>query len=440
MPPHAPIAVDASASLGLRLLNRLPGLNGVRSEELKLGLIAGAWFFCILASYYVLRPIRDAMGIAGGVGNLAWIWLGTLSFALLLSPLFAALVRRYDRQRLVRVCFRIIGACLVLFVTLLETLPKSALFGLGVVFFIWLSVYTVFAVSLFWAVMADIVRREQAPQLYGLVAAGGTLGGVVGAGLTGALVQLIGASWLLLLALVLLELGLRAMTALNRQAKLLDRQQSVQADAVIGGGILAAFSLAAHSRYLRVLSAYMMLFTVGSSVLYFLQADLVERTIASQEARAAYFARIDLLTNATTLLLQLGVTAALWRKIGVRWLLAVVPLVSLIGFVAYALVPIGLVMAAFQIARRAGQFALSSPARESLYVSLNREQKYKAKTMIDTVIFRLGDQLGAWSFNGLLALGLTGASISLCALPISGVMLACAFWLGQHSAQGASHD
>lgn len=410
-------------------------LFSVRREERRRLLLAFAYFFCVLASYYVLRPIRDAMGVAGGVGNLPWLFLGTLSVTVLISPLFSRLVSRLPRRRFVAWAYRCLILCLVVFGLLLSSRPEAEQVWIGRVFFVWLSVFAVFAVSLFWAVMADVFQTRQARRLYGVIGAGGTLGGMAGGALTSWLVSHVGLLPLLLISALLLEAGLRAMYALSADvAEHVPEQRAVEHE-IIGGSIWAGFSGVARSPYLLAIALFMLLFTMGSAFLYLLQAQIVERDIADRAARMVYFAQVDLWVNGLTLIVQLLLTGRLIQRIGVGAVLALVPLLSIAGFLALAAAPLLTLVILMQVLRRTGNFALTGPAREVLYVPLSREEKYKAKNFIDTFVFRLGDQLGAWTHTALAALGLSLGGIAFAAVPLSAAWLAVALWLGRRHAR-----
>ena len=406
-------------------------LTLVRGEELTQLAFAFAAFFCVLGAYYVLRPIRDAMGIAGGTEALPYMFLGTLLLTLIISPLFAALVARAPRSRFLTWSYRGLMACLALFYVALTVTDESQQLWIGRAFYWWASVFNVFAVSLFWALMTDVFNPDQGRRLYAVIAAGGTLGGLVGSSVTSAFAESLGAVPLLLLSALLLECGLHAMRALMRRAAQRDPRQRVVHDEVIGGSAVAGFKLAVKSPYLLGICGFMALYTVGSTFLYFLQAGIVADAVPDRAARTALFATIDVWANAATLLVQVFVAAHLLNRFGVALMLCLLPLLSTLGFIALGCAPVIGVVIAFQSLRRMGNFALTAPARENLYFPLTRETRYKAKNLIDTFVFRAGDQVGAWTHTGLALLGLGASGISFVAAPISALWLALAIWLGR---------
>ena len=406
-------------------------LLSVRRDERALLGLSGLFFFLVMAGYFILRPIRDQMGVAGGVNNLPWLFTGTLLAMLAINPLFAMLVSRWPRPRFVAFSYRALMLCLVGFYLALVGMPEANQVWIGRVFFIWVSVFNLFAVSVFWAVMADVFQSEQSRRLYGVIAAGGSLGALVGGLLTSSLVAAIGAPALLLVSLVTLELALWCMFAINRRVNLVAAAAQRPQDEVIGGSALDGFRMALRSPYLLGMCGYMLLYTIGSTFLYFLQAQVVDATIDGKAAQTAYFANVDVWVNGLTLVLQLFLTGRLMARIGVGLTLAALPLISIIGFLGLGLMPVLAAVVVFTVARRVTNFALSRPARETLFVPLSRGEKYKAKNLIDTVVYRVGDQLGAWT-NGLLVwLGFGIAGIAWSAVPLAGLWLLLSLWLGR---------
>jgi len=406
-------------------------IAGVRPGERAVLALSALYFFFVMGSYFILRPIRDQMGVAGGVDNLAWLFSGTLVAMLAVNPVFALLVSRLPRRRFVAISYRALMACLLGFYFALVSLPEASQVWVGRAFFVWVSVFNLFAVSLFWAVMSDVYTTEPSRRLYGVIAAGGTFGALVGGAITAGLVQAVGAPALLLVSLVMLELALWCMFALNRKVSRDASSDASDGDAVIGGSAIDGFRLALRSPYLLGVCGYMLLYTIGSTFLYFLQAQIVDATIDGRAAQTSYFAQVDIWVNGLTLLLQLFLTGRFMARLGVGLTLAALPLVSIIGFVGLGLVPVLAAVVVFTVARRVTNFALSRPAREALFVPLSRGEKYKAKSLIDTVVYRLGDQLGAWSSAALTWLGLGIAGIAYCAAPLAALWLVLSLMLGR---------
>ena len=394
-----------------------------------------ASFFCFSAffAYAVLRPIRDAMGAESGVENLPWLFSATLVAMLLANPPYAALVARLPRVRFISYTYRFFEANLIAFFLLFLLGGTAVQKWAGGVFFVWTSVFNLFVVSVFWAFMVDVFTREQGKRLFGFIAAGATIGSMLGSSVPAFLAERVGATPLLLVSVVLLELAVFAMRQLSELATTLKTATGVRADeAPIGGGVLSGLQRTLSSPYLLNVSLYMLLYTFTSTVLYFQQVDIAATYFDSRGARTAFFGRVDLAVNALTLVTQLFLTSRVLGALGVALTLCILPLFSLLGFAWLGVMPTIAAIVALQVTRRATNFAIARPTREVLYTVLSREDKYKAKSLIDTAVYRLGDQVGAWSYAGLGALGLALSGIALyVAVPVSAAWLANAFWLGR---------
>jgi AAA family ATP:ADP antiporter len=418
-----------------RLLRRLVD---VREPETAALAASCAYFFFVLSAYYVIRPVRDEMGVAGGVSNLAWLFTATLVGMLLVHPLFTALVARFPRRRFVPLIYRFFILNLVVFFLVFSAAPPDRTVWVGRVFFVWTSVFNLFVVSVFWSFMTDLYRPAQSQRLFGLVAVGGTLGAILGSTITSALVSLLGPVNLLLVSALLLEVAARAARVLDGQEASLaagarDEEAGARdrADAIIGGGVLDGVRHVARSPYLLGIAALMLLFTITSTFLYFQQAAIVASAFERDpQARTRLFAGIDLSVNVLTLATQVLVTGRLLRWLGVAASLAVLPVMSLLGFGLLASAPVLTVLVVVQVLRRAGNFAIQRPAREVLYTVLPRTDKYKAKNLNDTFVYRVGDQLGAWSYTAIAWLGLGLSGLALTMVPVSILWLALALWLG----------
>ena len=418
-----------SAGPGHRLINRLVD---VRPTELRALGWAWLYIFSVLFSYYILRPIRDEMGVAGGVENLPWLFTGTLLGMIAVNPPFAALVARLSRTKFIAVSYRFFLANLLVFAVLLHVAAGEQNIWTGRVFFIWASVFNLFVVSVFWGLIVDVFDAEQGKRLFGFIAAGATVGGIAGSTVTAALAKQVPATFLLLGSALLLEAAVFCVRRLSRLSDALQRRPPTGGDLLpIGGSVFSGLKHALASPYLIQVSVYILLFAVTSTFLYFQQAEIARQSFADRGARTAFFARVDLWVNLLTLGAQLFLTARMLRWAGVAITLAALPLVSMIGFGTLAFVPTIAVLVAYQVIRRAGNFAFARPTREVLFTVVPREDKYKAKSFIDTVIYRLGDQVGAWSYAGLGLLGLAMPGIAMVAVPLSLIWLLNAVWLGR---------
>ncbi|MHB1328234.1 MAG: NTP/NDP exchange transporter [Gemmatimonadales bacterium] len=425
-------AATGSTDPVTRLLQRVVE---VRPDEVRALLLSCGYFFCILSAWFIMRPIREQTGVAGGINNLPWLYTGTLIATLLVHPPFAAMVARLPRRTFVTLANRFFLSNILIFFGLFQTLPESQLVWLGRVFFVWTSVFSLFVTSVFWSFMVDVFKTDQAKRLFGFIGVGGTLGSVTGAALTATLAPRIGPVYLFLVSAVLLELAVQCVRRLSAATAPVPAPGGVPiAEALIGGQTLAGIKHVMRSPYLLNICLYMLLFTIGSTVLYFQQAQIVVQSISDRAGQTAFFARIDLAVNILTLLTQAFLTGRLIKGLGVTVTLALLPALTVIGFLALGTFPMLAVFVVFQVARRAGEYAVARPAREVLYTVLDREDKYKAKHFIDTFIYRGGDQVGAWSMRGLAGLGLGFVGTAYLAAPVAAVWLMIALWLGRRHA------
>lgn len=411
-------------SLMQRLVLVRPG------EGLALATAAG-YFFFLLLSLYLLRPVREAMGIARGAEGLPWLMTTTMAVMLVANPLYAALVSRLPRRRFVPGVAHFFAANLLVLAALFQGLPGHGGEVLGYAFYVWVSVFNLFVVSVFWSLMADLFTEDQGKRLFGIVSMGGTLGAVIGAAVTQGLssgawgVQLPPAG-LMLLAAGALELAVLCMRRLAERFGL--GAGAAQQAREPGPDFKAGLSAIRRSRYLQLICAYMLLFTVTSTFLYLMQGDIVARSFQSPAARTAAFARLDFWTNLLTLAVQLLVTSRLLRSIGVSGVLLVLPLLTVAGFGALALWPTFAALAVVQVLRRGLHYAVDRPAREILYIPLGPEERYKSKAFIDTFVFRGGDVLGVWAPTAFAALMVP---VWLAALACAGAWAGTAAWLGR---------
>ena len=404
----------------------------VRPEEARA--LAWSWLyvFALFLAYYVLRPIRDELGVAGGVRNLPWLFTGTLLAMLAANPLFAYAVRRWPREVFIAVAYRFFMLNLLVFLVLLMVTDEGQRVWVGRAFFIWTSVFNLFVVSIFWSFIVDVFDSEQGKRLFGFLAAGATLGGIAGSALTSGLVAHVGQHWLLLASILLLEVAVFAVRRLSSISDAFSHPaEGDDPHQPLGGGIFAGMTHTLRSPYLLGIAVFILLYSITSTVLYFQQASIAEAHFTSRAARTAFFANIDFWVNTLTLACQLFLTWRLTAWLGVAVMLAILPAVSVFGFAALSAWPTVAVFVVVQVARRVSNFALARPTREVLFTAVPREDRYKAKNFIDTVVYRGGDQVAAWSYAGLLALGLTITGIAAATVPICIAWAGLSVWLGR---------
>ena len=411
----------------------------VRPGEMRALCWSFAYFFCLLAGYYVLRPLRDEMGIAGGVRNLPWLFTATFFTMLAAVPLYGAVVARLPRRRFIPIVYHFFVANIAIFWLLLTF--DTAKEHVARVFFVWISVFNLFAVSVFWSFMADLFTSEQGKRLFGFIAAGGTVGALAGPALTVWLAVPIGPANLLIVAALLLEAAVLCAQRLESVAPGAERQVPAQAGSdALGGGWLAGIAMVLRSPYLAGIALWVALLSVAGTFLYFQQANIVAAASDDPAVRTRIFATIDLAVGVLTAVVQFFATGRLISRFGVGAAAGFLPIVFAAGYAALALSPVLAVVIAFQAIQRTANFAISNPAREVLFTVLAREEKYKAKNVIDLVVFRGADAAGGWLFAALRALGMELQAISLAAIPAMAAWLALALALGRAQERRAARS
>lgn len=393
-----------------------------------------AYFFCLLAGYYVLRPVRDEMGLASGIKNLPWLFTATFFVMLAVVPVYGALVARLPRRRFIPLVYHFFVANIVIFWILLA--QGIALAATAQVFFVWISVFNLFAVSVFWSFMADLYGAGQGKRLFGFIAAGGSAGALLGPIIAASLAVPIGRANLLLIAAVLLECAVFCAMRLEVAAAVVKAGSAkpgvaAGAQAGLGGSWIAGILMILRSPYLAGIATWVALLSLAGTFLYFQQANIVSALTDDPNQRTAIFAQIDLAVSLLTIVVQFLATGKLIRRFGAGPATAFLPFVFALGFVALWATPMLWVVIAFQAVQRAANFALANPAREVLFTVVGREEKYKAKHVIDNVVFRGSDALFGWLFTALRGSGLELGTISLFTVPVAAGWLVLSLGLGR---------
>jgi AAA family ATP:ADP antiporter len=423
-----------------RMRMRLRQLAAVETGEMQALLWAFIYFFALLCAYYIIRPMRDEMGIAGGVDKLQWMFTGTFVVMLAAVPLFGWLAKRFPVRQFLPYVYYFFIADLILFFVLFKSHATHAYVARA--FFIWTSVFNLFIVSVFWSFMADVFNNDQARRLFGIIAAGGTAGALTGPALTATLVAPLGPANMLLISIAFLALAvvcIHRIVAWKKSANMKSvqtgRPSETREEQAIGGGILAGIRLVFNSSYLVGICLLILFYTSLATFLYFQQAQIIRDSFEDPASRTALFAAIDFSVNFLTIFTQLILTSRIVRKWGLSWALALIPLLLGVGFLLLGMMPVLGILIFVQIFRRAGNYAVMRPAREMLYVVLGQEEKYKAKNFIDTVVYRGGDAVSAWAYAGLKAAGLSLAGIAMLAVPLAGVWAWISFKLGKRQTE-----
>jgi AAA family ATP:ADP antiporter len=399
-------------------------LTGAEQEEVYPVGWAFLYFFCLLCGYYVLRPVRDEMAIEGGVRLLPWMMTATFITLLLVTPLFGYLSARMPRDRLLLSVYAFFGVNLVGFFLLMTAHVSPH--WIARVFFVWLSVFNLFVVSVFWSFMADLFTPAQGARLFSVIAAGGSTGAMVGPLLTTGLTYLTPIPSLMLVSAAFLTGCGICIYILDRWSRRQPAHPSCSVSEPVGGSMWAGIRLALRSPYLLGVCLYLFCLTTTATFLYLEQTKLVSERIASPEARTRLFATIDLAVNVLSFLTQFFITSHMISRFGLASALIVLPLASAVGFGVVGFMPVLVIFALFTIVRRVGEYAIAKPAREVLFTVVSREEKYKAKNFIDTAVSRGGDAATGWIVNGVKSLGVSTVQISWIMVPLA-VLWA---WLG----------
>jgi len=410
----------------------------IRSDELGAVAWSFLYFFFLLSSYYIVRPMRDEMGVAGGVENLQWLFSGTFLVMLAAVPLFGWVSSHYERRRFLPYIYYFFILNLVLFFLLFKSDITHSYVARA--FFVWASVFNLFVISVFWSFMTDIYSNEQARRLFSIIAAGGTTGALTGPIITASLSLSVGPVNLLPLSALLLGCAVVCIHQLTKwratQALTVSPGDNIVAEQQpLGGGLFSGIRLVMGSSYLLGICALMLLFTTLATFLYFQQAQIVGDNFSDAAERTAIFSGMDFAVNSLTLFFQILITGRMVTWLGLGVTLALVPLLLAGGFLLLGAAPVLGVLVVVQVLRRAGNYAIMRPSREMLYVVLDREEKYKAKNFIDTVVYRGGDAVSAWVYSGLRGLGLSMAQISYVAVPVALVWAWVAYRLGKRQTE-----
>ncbi len=423
-------------------------LAQIRREEVASLVASALAFFFILTALMVLRPARESLGMQRGIETIRWLFVGTAVVTLAVNPVFALLVSRFRRIVFINATYLFFGASLLVFYALLVMAPTTIGETSGMVFFVWFSVFNLFATMVFWGLMADRFSLEQSKRLYGPIAVGGSLGAIVGPWLASQLAKPLGTAALLLVAAGLLGmavLSMRAVTKLQPELQLPAVSEdpglptAVDERAAIGGSAWDGMRAVFRSPYLLGISVYVLTMTVFATFIYFTRVQMVAAMGDGLDARTTIFARIDLYTQTTTLVLQALVVGKLMKRVGVPVTLALLPITAALGFVGLAVTASLATIVIFQAAFTAVQRAIVRPARETLFTVVSRADKYKSKAFTDTFVYRAGDVLGAQLEGVLGRLGIGLAALISVAVPLAVVWAALGIWLGlRQSGRAAS--
>jgi AAA family ATP:ADP antiporter len=372
-------------------------------QRFEAGAVAAGFgmFFLLFAGLFSLRPVRETMGVAGGVDNLPWMFTATFVGVLVVLPLFGWLAARVARRRILYWVFGTVALTLLGFATAMTSGTDAAWTARA--FYVWYSVFNMLAISVAWSVLVDVFAIAQAKRLFALMASGASLGGLTGPLLADRLVIPLGHAGLLVLsALFLIGSALAAYRVQRwRDAHPLAADEIAQRSRPLGGNPFAGATGVLRSPYLMGIAIFVLLLATVTTFLYLRQAELVDALFPDPVRQTQVFARIDFVVQALALMAQLFITGRIAQKLGLGVLLVGVPLVMAAGFLWLALAPVFGVFVVVMVARRAGEYAFVRPGREMLYTAVSPVAKYKAKNFNDTVVYRGADAVSAWVKAGI---------------------------------------
>lgn len=390
------------------------------------------YFFCLLSGYYILRPLRDEMGILAGVENLQWLFTGTFLAMIIIVPIFGFITKRFTYKKFLPYIYAFFIVNIILFYLLFKSGVSTTVLARS--FFIWLSVFNLFIVSVFWSFMTDIYSKQQSRRLFGIIAAGGSTGAIAGPILTTTLAKSVGPINLLPVSAIMLIFATICIIKLVKWSEIntsIRTDSSKQLSQPIGGSIFAGIKFILKSNYLLGICGLVFLYTTVSTFLYFEQAHIIDRAIADSSIRTRLFGSIDLVTNFLAITTQLLFTGRLIDRFGMAIILAVIPLLVMIGFFSLSLAAILPIIIIIQVIHRAGNFSLLKPGREMLFTVTKREERYKSKNFIDTTIYRGSDAITGWAFAGLVSFGFSLSAIAVVAIPLAGAWAITGFVMGK---------
>ncbi len=404
------------------LARLLKVVANVEPDEVKAVLISFVYFFFLMASYFILRPLRDTMGTIYGVDKLQQLFTGTFIVSFIVAPLYAGFASRIRLATFLPWVYGVIALSMVGFYLAFQANENSR--GLAAAFYVWLSTFNLLTISVFWSMMADIFDKGRAKRLFGFIAAGGTVGTIAAPTFVTFFVKAVGTNTLLLMSaagFVITAVLVRVLEAEKAKfAAAGDAAQKTSMSRSLGGNPFDGFVLLFKSRYLLMIALFLLLMTWISTVMYFQLGDLISHAFKDKAARTQAYATIDLATNSIAVLIQLFGTGRIIQRFGVTTGLLINPVIMVLAFIAIALSPGLMVLGGMQVVRRFAEYAVAKPSRDMLFTVVDQQAKYKAKNVIDTVVYRFGDLTSSWISSLILPFGVAG-------LAVFGVVIAL-FW------------
>jgi AAA family ATP:ADP antiporter len=415
-------------------------ISKVEPKEIKATIASFILVLILMASYYILRPVRDAMSSDWSDAEVSMLWTINFFFSFAVVAGYGFAVSRISLKNLVPSVYTFFSITFVLFYLLSQNMTDGLLIDQA--FYIWVSVFSLFPLSVFWSFMADLYTKEQSKRLFGIITTGASVGAIAGPSIP-LLFSGIGTYNLLLIASGILFLTLPIIFYLQKIKKHELHNEShtgeMQLMQSVGGNPFAGFKLLLQNRFLLGIALFLFLYTGIGSFIYLELKNLMSDL--SRTERTEVWALIDLATNTLTIVAGLFITSRLATKVGLGWTLALIPIIVMGGLLSVAMVPLLSVVVALQIFRRGGNYAITRPAREMLFTYVDRETRFKAKPIIDVVVYRGGDVFWGWGFTGLTqVLGLGMAAVAAVGAVIAGIWAVVGLLLGRSADRQQSNE
>ena len=395
-----------------------------------------AYFFCVLSSYYILRPVRESMAVGSGPNTIPYLFMGTFVTMMIATPIFGWVASRFPRRKFLPWVYLFFISNILIFwaVFSISIDNDSSHVWLGRVFFVWLSVFNLYVVSVFWSFMADIYTREQGRRLFGIITAGGSIGAIAGGIATSVLVVQIGREYLFPIAAELLLVAVFCIIRLNRwveQNHVDDVTETAASQKPLGGNPFSGITHVFSSKYFGGIATSSIIASLLGTALYMFMAQMVADSIPNADEQTRFFSNINIATNVLALVCQSLVVRHLVHRFNIGVSMSLLPIASVAGFIFVAIEPTLAMVAIITVIRRGLGFGFSKPTTDMLYSVVTPEEKYKSKNFIDTAVYRFGDLVGTWSVKGLIVVGLSTPVISIAMLPFAAVWGGIALWLGR---------
>ncbi|MEQ9423599.1 MAG: MFS transporter [Cyclobacteriaceae bacterium] len=403
----------------------------IEANEVKATAFSFLFVFVLMAAYYILRPVRDAMASDWSDAEVSQLWTLNFFISAALVALYGFIVAKIRFSRLVPSIYTFFAASFVFFFISVFLFEDRKLIDKS--FYVWLSVFSMFHLSVFWSYMSDLFNKEQAKRLFAIIAAGASAGALVGPLIPTLFVNFTGTDNLILIASIMLIIPIPIIVYLAKlkTTELQNEDVSVDLSAIkIGGNPFAGFKSFVSDPYLLAIGVFILLYTMVGSFVYFEQKNLLADY--DRATRTQILGSIDWIVSVLTFGIAFFATGRLVKKFGMSITLSSMPFLMCAGILILAFAPIITVLLALQVVRRAGNYAVTRPAREMLFTEVDRETRYKAKPVIDVVVYRGGDSITAWLFTGLTeGLGLGFAMVGAIGAVIAAVWAAVGVYMGK---------